>query len=312
MCSPPEGNPPSPPASSSPFPRKRQPPQRKLYVSGKVGLVAQQEALQHAGGDARVLAASCAEGVADALKQTFTKDDSGRVFVVCGPGFNGLVGVQTAIALNKAGYQMTVYLPAEEDGDVVAGSAARLKGLGIAVCDFLPSTLSFYYDVVVDALLGVGFDGGDIRQRHWNAFGMLIKTELPILSIDVPSGWDLDRGPREVDVSANTFIKPEVLVSLGVPKNGAKMFAGSFHFIGGRHLALGWAEANGLEIPHYPGKQVACVMLSSNPFASADSNGEVYGRPGQFQGTLWTENPQKKWVSEAMMESDDELWDELD
>jgi hypothetical protein len=132
--------PPSNPPTSS-FPRKHQ-PHPKHYVSGELGVAAQLAALEHVGGDACVLATICADGVVDALTQTFTKADSGRVFVVCGAGFNGLVGVQLALALSKLGYKATAYLPRELEGDLILGSAAKLSEAGISVCDFTTTLLS--------------------------------------------------------------------------------------------------------------------------------------------------------------------------
>jgi len=53
---------------------------------------------------------------------------------------------------------------------------------------------------------------------------------LQVVSVDVPSGWDVDEG----DVASTGFV-PDMLVSLTTPKLCSKQFMGR-HFIGGRFL----------------------------------------------------------------------------
>ena len=52
---------------------------------------------------------------------------------------------------------------------------------------------------------------------------------MKIASIDVPSGWNIDKGNLE-----NTF-SPDLLVSLTLPKLCAKNFNG-IHYLGGRFI----------------------------------------------------------------------------
>jgi NAD(P)H-hydrate epimerase len=289
-----------------------QEPRRARFVTAEVGRLAQSDSVAYANGFSDKVAIRCAEGVAEALSQAYDVEDFSRVFVVCGPGFNGAVGIYTALALKQRGFAPTVYWISGVPSQINTAATKELDNAGLPVCDFAPSTVDFYYDLVVDALLGVGFDGGDIRPHYWNIFEMLLGTELPVLSVDVPSGWDLDIGPRNIDVSADTFVKPDTLVSLGVPKNGTKFFSGSYHFIAGRHLPPRWLEERDLYLPSYPGSDAACVIFSSNAAAVNPSNGEIYGRAGQFQATLYTRNPRRKWISDAEIDNNPEMWDELD
>jgi NAD(P)H-hydrate epimerase len=287
------------------------PPRRAQFVSGAVGRRAQADAITHAKSDALSVAQRCGDSVVEALMETYSLKANTAVFVVCGPGFNGLVGACAAGTLKEKGYEPTVFLLEGSLPGYSGDACADLKKAGIAVCDFVPSTLDFYFDVVVDALFGVGFDGGDVRAQYWNVFEMLVKTELPIVSVDMPSGWDLETGPRQIDVNASTFLRPDVLVSLGVPKNGAKVFAGQFHYVGGRGiLPPGWTDANNVALPAFRGADAACALLSSSVFHYRNSNGEAYGRPGKFEATLWDPNSRRKWVSdEDAMEMDIMEWE---
>ncbi|PVZ98382.1 hypothetical protein BB558_005606 [Smittium angustum] len=110
-------------------------------------------------------------------------------------------------------------------------------------------------DLIVDALFGFGFKP-PIREPFGNALKALRNTKIPIVSVDVPSGWDVDNG--KVDDSC---INPEMLVSLSAPKPCAKFFEGKYHFLGGRFIPRFLAKEYDLDLPEYPGSE-QCVLLS--------------------------------------------------
>ena len=98
---------------------------------------------------------------------------------------------------------------------------------------------------------------------------------IPVVSIDVPSGWDVDAGdvlPR----SRGGGLRPSMMVSLTAPKPCAAAFDGPHHWLGGRFLppslaakyGLAFAEDGELEgssddaaarrrLPAYPGSSQA-------------------------------------------------------
>merc|ERR1719491_840623 len=73
-----------------------------------------------------------------------------------------------------------------------------------------------------------------------------------IISVDVPSGWHVDKGD-----AMNTGFQPDVLVSLTAPKLCSKSFRGR-HFVGGRFLPPLLAKKYGIQMPPYPG---ACQVM---------------------------------------------------
>ena len=80
---------------------------------------------------------------------------------------------------------------------------------------------------------------------------------IPIISVDVPSGWNVDEG----DVSSTGFM-PQVLISLTAPKHSSKLFSGR-HFCGGRFLPPRLAAKYNIQMPPYPGvSQVVELPLS--------------------------------------------------
>jgi NAD(P)H-hydrate epimerase len=84
-------------------------------------------------------------------------------------------------------------------------------------------------DVILDAIFGFSFKG-PIRAPFDSALPMLSTSGLPIVSVDIPSGWDVEAG-NEAGVGLN----PDVLVSLTAPKEGVRLFRGQ-HFLGGRFV----------------------------------------------------------------------------
>ena len=84
------------------------------------------------------------------------------------------------------------------------------------------------FDFIIDGIFGFSFKP-PIRNPYDCVISALKNTKIPVLSIDIPSGWDIEKG--NVD---NSF-EPEYLISLTLPKEGSKNFKGK-HFLGGRFL----------------------------------------------------------------------------
>lgn len=102
-------------------------------------------------------------------------------------------------------------------------------------------------DVILDAIFGFSFSP-PVRAPFDTVLPLLARSKLPMVSVDIPSGWDVEKGkiPFPVkDVNATTSggkekefegLDPDVLVSLTAPKQGAKEFNGR-HFLGGRFVS---------------------------------------------------------------------------
>lgn len=264
-------------------------------------------ALALADGDVHAVARECALGFVHAFTQCYQSDEQTSLFVAVGSGVTGLIGLYVASMLKERHFKPVVHAnhPSKH-----FDATSFCHEHSVKMMDFVPSTLSFYFDVVIDALLGTGFDGGDIHPKFWPVYEMLVSTDLPIACLDVPSGWDLTLGPRQIDINADTFVKPDVLVSFGVPKLCTTCFAGDFHFVAGRHVPQEWVrDQMGIDVPVFPGDGSHSVMFHTNTKPFNNMSGESYARPGTFQATLYTKNPRRVWVDP---EDDDELWDELD
>lgn len=78
----------------------------------------------------------------------------------------------------------------------------------------------------------------------------MAESSSPVLSVDVPSGWDVDRGPS-VDGEASLF-HPDALISLTAPKPFVRHFHNR-HMVGGRFLTPAMAEKYNIDLPEYAG-----------------------------------------------------------
>ena len=76
----------------------------------------------------------------------------------------------------------------------------------------------------------------------------LAATTAPLVSVDTPSGWHVERGPPD----AGAVLRPAVLVSLTAPKKCAACFRGR-HYVGGRFVPPFIREKYDLRLPPYPG-----------------------------------------------------------
>jgi len=84
-------------------------------------------------------------------------------------------------------------------------------------------------DVILDAIFGFSFKP-PIRAPFDAVIPMLNESRLPILSVDIPSGWDVEKGNV-----LGIGLRPNVLISLTAPKQGVADFVGR-HFLGGRFV----------------------------------------------------------------------------
>lgn len=98
-------------------------------------------------------------------------------------------------------------------------------------------------DLILDTIFGFSF-----RPPVRSPFDAVLRTmagpphgkdkRVPIVSIDIPSGWSVEDGAQKLQDEQGgdvpTF-EPEVLLSLTCPKVGVKEFKGR-HFLGGRFI----------------------------------------------------------------------------
>jgi NAD(P)H-hydrate epimerase len=155
------------------------------------------------------------------------------------------------------GYKPTIYMPK----DHYKRLQTQCSNMEIPI--LLPSTSSSdtestlssalsSSDVILDAIFGFSFKG-PVRAPFDAALKLVVGSGLPIVSVDIPSGWDVETGREGLDLGEGVpALDPDVLISLTAPKEGVKAFRGR-HFLGGRFVPRSMAEKHELNLPDYPG-----------------------------------------------------------
>jgi NAD(P)H-hydrate epimerase len=188
--------------------------------------------------------------VATAAHMFFTEDlqkththPSKKVLVVCGPGNNGGDGLVATRHLFQFGYTPTVLYPKSSSNfdhlvqecrhldvkvlDSLSKEEAKSSSSSQEV-DVESSVAALNdYDLIIDAIFGFSFHGS-IRKPFDTVISAFARTSTPILSVDVPSGWNVDIGDDQ-----NTGFNPAAVISLSFPKLCMAKYTG-VHFLGGR------------------------------------------------------------------------------
>ncbi|KAJ1994556.1 hypothetical protein GGI25_003096 [Coemansia spiralis] len=186
--------------------------------------------------------------VAESIAKEYPK---GKILVCIGPGNNGGDGLVAARHLSHFGYQLSLYCPVKPKKDLYRNLLHQCNAHCIQEVEDLAVAIS-EADLVVDAVFGFSFKGL-ARPPFDKVLEAMRSTDKPIISVDIPSGWDVENG----DANGNG-ICPDMLVSLTAPKLCAKGFKGRHHYLGGRFAPP--AMVKELGIPEYPGTS-QCVRL---------------------------------------------------
>ncbi|KIK69786.1 hypothetical protein GYMLUDRAFT_90804 [Collybiopsis luxurians FD-317 M1] len=190
---------------------------------------------------------------AQALSRVYDKKKYPNVLVCCGPGNQGGDGLVAARHLGMFGYIPTIYMPKPGSKDIYQRLKLQCDNMKIKTIppsndpEILRDALSST-NVILDAIFGFSFKG-PIRAPFDSALPILSDSRLPIVSVDIPSGWDVEEGNVE-----GVGLRPDVLVSLTAPKLGVRSFGGR-HFLGGRFIPKSLEEKFQLNLPEYPGAE---------------------------------------------------------
>jgi len=143
-----------------------------------------------------VLMENAAREAADVACAMMRNDCLGEVILLCGGGNNGGDGLALARHLHNRGADVEIYLtadPAKYAAEAkVNWEIAQAMGLPIEPAD--PARIEDARPLLlVDAIFGTG-----LTQAPRDPFGEIVravkKSQVPVLSIDIPSGLDCDTG----------------------------------------------------------------------------------------------------------------------
>ncbi|MFO0752588.1 MAG: NAD(P)H-hydrate dehydratase [Thermodesulfovibrionales bacterium] len=147
-----------------------------------------------------------------------------KTVVLCGSGNNGGDGLAAARELFNRGAAVQVFLLAKKDSlspDCAAQyRIAKKMDLPVAFCRTV-ETEELRDAVVIDALFGTGL-GRPVQGELARLFSLVNTTDVPVVSVDIPSGISSDTG--EVVGEA---IAADYTVTFGLPKRGHLLYPGA-------------------------------------------------------------------------------------
>jgi NAD(P)H-hydrate epimerase len=187
--------------------------------------------------------------VASAVYAVAPASSHSNILLACGPGNNGGDGLVAARHLYHFGYRPKVFYPRPTKKDIFDGLQKQLKALKIPFVEDFSSELK-QADLVVDSLFGFSFKP-PVRKPFDEVLQSMMESKVPVLSVDIPSSWDVEGGPPKKGELGSEFM-PDYLISLTAPKPCVQWYKGR-HFVGGRFLGKDVAEKYGLDIPKYKG-----------------------------------------------------------
>lgn len=167
--------------------------------------------IEQAGIPSMVLMERAALAVAEVIIKRYP--DRNRILIVAGKGNNGGDGLAIGRLLAKAGRQVTFFQMQGNYSEEAGKQREILLHLGFSICDTWPDG---EYDIIIDALLGIGITG-EVREetremihkmneyrrsfQRGSSFGgeitgaeRLNKAAPVICAVDLPSGIDTDTG----------------------------------------------------------------------------------------------------------------------
>ncbi len=159
------------------------------------------------------------------LTQKFFTVDK-RVLIFCGGGNNGADGLSIALNLAQKNIPLTVFVLANKVNEYVLSRMNALTKLGVTIHRELKQVKG---DIVIDALIGTGLISA-VSEQKAEIINFINSLNLPIISVDVPSGLNADTGEiPSVSVIANytvTFgaIKQGLIIANGRNVTGELIF----------------------------------------------------------------------------------------
>lgn len=203
---------------------------------------------------------ACADAIRDAYPH------ASRLLVLVGPGNNGGDAMVAARHLHQYGVGVTLHFPRDTPASDEHLKRLRLQcdAMGIARLALLPPPEQWatQFDVIVDGLFGFSFKSAGGVHPPFDATIAAVNAAavgVPVVSLDIPSGWDVDSG----NVSG-LGIRCDVLISLTAPKKCAQhLGTNAKHYIGGRFVPPAMAHQHALGLPTFPGTQQFVLLLNN-------------------------------------------------
>ena len=174
-----------------------------------------------------VLMETAGSAIVRAIEQHYPRCQ--RIGIFVGKGNNGGDGIVIARQLVHAGRDAYLFLvsPPESFTGEAEINLQIAKNLGLQIETILTDTALksdaniANCELLVDAILGTGLRG-PVRDPIANVINTINSLATPILSVDLPSGLDADRGHP-----LGTCIQADRTITIGLPKRGLLIHPGA-------------------------------------------------------------------------------------
>ena len=191
------------------------------------------------------------QSVAHGVSLTQLMDNAGRalartaielcpdlpIAVVCGAGNNGGDGYVCAAALHLAGMDVTVWginRKALEDDSLAGAAALSFERMGGVIHSLTEDTDAIApCALLIDAVFGTGLTR-PVTGVYAHAIGLINRSDVQVLSCDVPSGIDADTGRVMGDA-----VRADVTLMMGLAKPGCYLKPGCDYFGDARLTDIG-------------------------------------------------------------------------
>jgi ADP-dependent NAD(P)H-hydrate dehydratase / NAD(P)H-hydrate epimerase len=145
------------------------------------------------------------------LEQIYPAASYPKIGILVGPGHNGGDALVVARELWHRGREIRVYLPLDRLKDLTAAHWQYLQNLGIMGVELADLQTC---DLIVDGLFGFGLERS-LTEIVADTINAINNWQIPILSIDLPSGLHTDSG-----AALGTAVRATHTLCLGLWKRG--------------------------------------------------------------------------------------------
>jgi len=150
-----------------------------------------------------ILMENAGRNVVEEILKMLPDPDKAKVAIFCGKGNNGGDGFVIARHLYNRGVNVSVYITTQisnvlTDGDastnlkILLNMNLEIKELQEGDIDEIGEELQGC-NIIVDAIFGTGLSG-EVREPARSLIMKINESNMPVVSVDIPSGLDCDEG----------------------------------------------------------------------------------------------------------------------
>ena len=209
-----------------------------------------------------------------------------RFLILCGGGNNGGDALVAARFLFKRYHrEVAIYCVKQ---------LSSLKGCAAQAVETLPREIEVFEstgferrnilpgDVIIDGLLGIGFDGGALRPEIKRLIEVVNRSACPVVALDLPSGVNADIGAASPDGA----VEADLTITFGAVKPG--LFAGEGRALRGKlrlaEIGLPMPEANSTNVFTHIDAVDTIVTPACDCHKNSRGRVLVWGGSGEYPG----------------------------